>query len=859
MSFRKIGLVFSPLLLCFLPLGQASAQGSGADAFAIEEIVVTARRREESLQDTPIAVTAYSEDEMDLRGHLNITDISQSTPNVNIEQAASVSGLSAAPTVFIRGVGQLDFVINTDPAVGVYVDGVYIARSIGSMMDLMDLERAEVLRGPQGTLFGRNTLAGALNLISRRPTMDEFDAKLTLAAGENGYAQFNGAFNIPIADNLAARVSLMQRQKGGYVRANPDFYDDLWLGDDNTTGFRGQLEFLPSDTVRVNLSADYTRSRAAPAPMIALTLGDGYGQNDGGYYPDAMSPIFWNGGLWMGMFMAGASREPACQYHDRGGQLLEGDARFTNPTCYGPVHFRGKESYETTAVFYDIYGEFDPDPTNEVDVTGGAATIEVDTAIGTFKSITAYRGFLSNFRNDHDYSAATVMSNINDDFHQDGRSQEFQLVGTALDGRLEYTTGLYAFAETGTEVVSIVGVNGLTVTRGSAGLSFQRVVRDIDNTSSALYGQITYHFEQPFHLTAGLRATEDSKGFDVTIHRDFCPDRPSDSAYPDYLGGTTCNGDGRISRDKIDDVFQRATGVASWSEVDPMLSLAYDLNDTTMLYGTYATGFRDGGYASRFPEGMPDPIPAFDPEYVTSVEFGAKTELADGSLRLNAALFHTTYDDMQVSGRPADLASGATGVSNVGVGILDGLEMEAMWVVNDNLRIDATLGLLDASVDSLVGGSFTSGVYVFYEEGFVGADGQLLSAATCPANRICVPHSEMVLPYTPKTNYTVGVSHRLPIGTGNLLTRLDWIHNDAQRFRIETNPDMYEDAYNVVHASTTFNSGNDQWALTFGIRNATNAIYSTAGSFSTGIGASAVNVSRPREAYLRYQYWVGGR
>ncbi len=686
--------------------------------------------------------------------------------------------------------------------------------------------------------------------------MDEFNAKLTLAAGENDYAQFNGAFNIPITDNLAARVSMMQRQKGGYVRANPDFYDDLWLGDDNTTGFRGQLEFLPSDAVRVNLSADYTRSRAAPSPMIGLTLGDGYGMNDGALYPDSMWPNFWNGGILpngMSVTFMGApaaSGEPACATQE---------GRLTNPTCYGPVHIRDRESYETTAVFYDIYGEFDPDPTNEVDVTGGAATIEVDTGIGTFKSITAYRGFQSDFRNDHDYSQVLLFSNINDDFHQDGRSQEFQLVGTALDGRLDYTTGLYAFAETGTEVVSLIGVNGLTITRGSAGHSFQRIVRDIDNKSNALYGQITYHFEQPFHLTAGLRATEDTKAFDVTIHRDFCPDNPNDPSYPDYLGGTTCNGDGVIARNKMDDVFQRATGSATWSEVDPMLSLAYDLNDTTMLYGTYSTGFRDGGYASRFPEGTPDPIPAFDPEYVTSMEFGAKTELADGSLRLNAALFHTTYDDMQVSGRPADLASGATGVSNVGVGILDGLEMEAMWVVNDNLRIDATLGLLDASVDSLVGGSFTSGVYVFYEEGFVGADGQALSAANCPASDICVPLSDMVLPYTPKTNYTIGVSHRLPIGTGNLLTRLDWIHNDAQRFRIETNPDMGEDAYNVVHASTTYNSGNEQWSLSFGIRNATNALYSTAGSFGTGLGNSAVNISRPREAYLRYQYWVGGR
>lgn len=843
MSFKKIGLVCSPLLLSFLPLGQASAQGSSADAFAIEEIVVTARRREESLQDTPIAVTAYSEDEMDLRGHLNIADISQSTPNVNIEQAAATGGLSAAPTVFIRGVGQLDFVINTDPAVGVYVDGVYIARSIGSMMDLMDLERAEVLRGPQGTLFGRNTLAGAINLISRRPTMDEFDAKLTLAAGENDYAQFNGAFNIPITDNVAARISLMQRQKGGYVRVNPDFYDDLWLGDDNTTGFRGQLEFLPSDAVRVNLSADYTRSRAAPSPMIPLE-----------FYSGAMWPIFWNGGQWMGMFMRGAGGIAEC---------ATPEGRATNRNCYGPIHFRGKESYETTAVFYDIYGDFDPDPTNEVDVTGGAATIEVDTAIGTFKSITAYRGFQSDFRNDHDYTEVALFSNINDDFHQDGRSQEFQLVGNALDGRLDYTAGLYAFAETGTEVVSLIGVNGQTVTRRSAGTegrSFQRIVRDIDNTSDALYGQLTYHFEQPFHLTVGLRATEDTKAFDVTAHRDFCVDQPTDPANPP--GGVTCNRDGVIARNKIDDVYQRAAGSTTWSEVDPMLSLAYDVNDTTMVYGTYATGFRDGGYASRFPEGIPNPITSFDPEYVTNVEFGAKTELADGSLRLNAALFHTTYDDMQVSGRPADLASGATGIENVGVGILDGLELEAMWVVNDNLRIDATVGLLDATVDSLSqsGGSFTSGVYLFYEEGFVGPDGQVLTQSNCPSANICVPHAEMVLPYTPKTNYTIGVSHRLPIGTGNLLTRLDLIHNDAQRFRLEVNPAMQEDAYNVVHASTTYNSGNDQWALTFGIRNATNEIYSTAGSFSTtGIGTAAVNVSRPREAYLRYQYWVGGR
>ena len=321
MAYKRFWFLFSPLLLSFLPLGQAGAQGTAADSFAIEEVVVTARRREESLQDTPIAVTAYSEDEMDLRGHLSITDVSQATPNVNIEQSAAVSGLTAAPTVFIRGVGQSDFVINTDPDVGVYVDGVYIARSIGSMMDLLDLERAEVLRGPQGTLFGRNSLAGALNLISKRPTTDAFDAKLTLAAGENDYAQFNGAFNIPISDNIAARVSLMQRQKGGYVKATN--YDDLWLGNDNTTGIRAQLEFLPSDSVRVNLSSDYTKSRGAPSPMVAETLGNGHGDKSGAFYPDAMQAGWWNVGTPMGMTNPfggpSFSGEPACVFNGSSG------------------------------------------------------------------------------------------------------------------------------------------------------------------------------------------------------------------------------------------------------------------------------------------------------------------------------------------------------------------------------------------------------------------------------------------------------------------------------------------------------------------------------------------------------------
>ena len=857
MTYRKLAFFLPLFMVPFFPLSQATAQNTATEAFSIEEIVVTARRREESLQDTPLAVTSFSEAEMDLRGHLNVNDIASSTPNVNIEQSSNTSGLTNSPTVFIRGIGQQDFVINTDPAVGIYVDGVYIARSIGSMMDVMDLERAEVLRGPQGTLFGRNTLAGALNLVTKRPNTEAFDAKFTLAAGDNGYSQINGAFNIPLATDLAARISVMDRKRGGYVQATN--YDDLWLGDDNTQAIRGQLEFAPTDSIRVNLSADYSKSRAAPSPMIAENIGNGYGDKTALIAASTMQAYWWNNSA--PMQNASFSGLEVCK-------TLAGQQ--TDTRCHGQSQNPGPDVYETTAVWHDIHGNRDPDPTNKVDTLGAALVFEADTSLGTFKSITAYRGFESDFRNDHDYGAILIFSNINDDFHQDGRSQEFQLVGNAMDDKLDYTVGLYTFAETGTERVSLVGVNGLFVTQGrengvipptstmpwsgmsgmnpKGGARFQRIVRDIDNTSSAAYGQITYHFDSPLHLTAGVRATKDEKSFDVTIHRDYCPANANSVVQP--VGGPTSNGDGLISKDKITDVCQLSTGAAAWDEVDPMITLAYDLNDTTMIYGTYSTGFRDGGFASRFPDGLPDTMPAFKPEYVTNFEAGIKTELFDGTVRFNAAVFDTTYDDMQVAAVPVAIARG-TGIENIGVGRLKGLEIETLWIVNDNLRLDATVGLLDANLESVVGGGFTTGGFKFYDPA---------SSVTCTASATlaCIALADVVLPYTPETNFTIGATHRFPLSSGsNVTTRLDVIHNDAQQFKITNQIDMNEDAYNVVNLSTTYNSAGLDWALTLGVRNATNAVYSTAGSFSTGNGNSALNISRPREAYLRYQHWLG--
>jgi iron complex outermembrane recepter protein len=172
--------------------GEANAQTVRAPAYgpgSAAEIVVTARKREERLQETPIAITAVTAAQLDARGAVDLTDVGPLAPNVIVRTGGLTSGSSSAALVSIRGIGQSDFTINTDPAVGIYLDGVYLGRSLGSLLDLIDVERVEVLRGPQGVLFGRNTVGGAISLVSRAPAPGELSATVSGAGGERGFRQ----------------------------------------------------------------------------------------------------------------------------------------------------------------------------------------------------------------------------------------------------------------------------------------------------------------------------------------------------------------------------------------------------------------------------------------------------------------------------------------------------------------------------------------------------------------------------------------------------------------------------------------------------------------------------------------------
>ena len=248
----------------------ATAQDTPADqaqsGFVIDEIIVTARRKTENVQNTPIAITAVTGQALEQRGFQDVSQIAKIAPNVVFDGAAPVSGNTAAPSVFIRGVGQLDFTVNNDPGVGIYVDDVYVSRSVGGVIDLLDLERVEVLRGPQGTLFGRNTIGGAIQLISKKPT-GEFGGHAEVLVGSDDRVKLNGSINLPLGETLAAKASGTYHNRDGYV-TNGIGQD---LGDDNTFTLRGQLLWEPTDQLSGYFVADYTKDNENGAPNVALT------------------------------------------------------------------------------------------------------------------------------------------------------------------------------------------------------------------------------------------------------------------------------------------------------------------------------------------------------------------------------------------------------------------------------------------------------------------------------------------------------------------------------------------------------------------------------------------------------------
>lgn len=472
---RLIAFLGSCAVVALAAPSAARAQAEAQSAPGVEEIIVTARKTSENLQRTPVAVTALTSRYLEEHAVKDVTDISQTTPNL-VLQVSGANGASKTPAIYLRGLGQADTVLTADPAVGLYLDGIYIARNTGAITDLVDLDRIEVLRGPQGTLFGKNTIGGAINLISKKPS-DKFDAGLDLTYGKFDRTAVRGMINAPLSDTLAVRLTAYGNRQDGYVKLSN--YPGREFGDDRTWGVRGQLRWAPADTVTFNLSADYSSSHNTGAPGVLLNT-----------YPGAITAVFYN-------LLSG---DPTC---------MTPAGQATNPACFGPVHVQ-QDPRVSPAAFFDVNGQRS-EPHNIFTAFGVNLEASVELPFGTMKSISSYRGLRSNYDADGGLVGGLFFESLADRQDSDQYSQEIQLSGKALDDRLKWLIGGYYFYEYNFSHVYVLSALAAAPFLGTTYPLLTDNDQPTHTHNAAAFAQATYDLTRRLHLTGGLRWTWEKK------------------------------------------------------------------------------------------------------------------------------------------------------------------------------------------------------------------------------------------------------------------------------------------------------------------------------------------------------------
>lgn len=788
-------------------------------ASALEEVIVTARKREESLMDAPVAVSAFSGDTLDFFGISDIERLDQVTPNLVLERSPTNSGVTSA-AAYIRGVGQNDYVPVIDPGVGIYVDGVYLGRTIGAVLDLVDVERVEILRGPQGTLFGRNTIGGAISLTTRKPEA-EFGGEADVKIGTDDLFNARGTVNLPLSETVFARFSVASFNQDGYVTRVADGLD---LGDDDTVAARAALRWLASDTLEFNLSYDYSRDRENGPPLLntgiqPMNLGI---FNPGGAPSQvlAQNTIVAQAAAPGGIFPGnGPYFDPAAPFpFNPLACFLPGpDA---NPQCYNTLYIDdgSRNSVRATGPSYA-----------DLDTWGVALTADWQISEGMqLRSITAYRSQDGDFGVDTDGSPLT-MGHVFDEYDQDQFSQELQLLGTSLNGRLDWIVGLYYFDEDG----SLINFADFTSIQLQSGGFF-------GFESRAVFAQGTWHASDRLDVTVGLRYTDDS--------RDFLPDQyitglpigplPGVNCPPGVPGSPPCTIGDRLLP------FETVT--QDNDETVPMINVAWHWSDDLMTYATYAEGFKSGGFTARvFP---PEPsLPAFDPEGVDSWELGLKFSGMDGRLRFSFAAFFTDYSDLQLL--VADPSRLGPFVSNAGDAEIKGFEAELSVVLPYDWFVSTSVGLTDADRTSLTGdvegltldsrfehvSEWTASAQVFREFslGDWGALTPLVewshrSEYGTNSNNVPRDHVPVGPPGTPLAG--VPLSFGVP------------------------NPELLQDDLHLLSASLRWDVRQSGLALTAGVDNLTDEEYRIFGSYEDLFGWTTEAFDRGRQWYVRVNY-----
>ncbi|WP_231759178.1 TonB-dependent receptor [Microbulbifer elongatus] len=711
----------------FNPLAAGIMLACGASlAYAdpqLEEVTVTAQKREQSMQEVPVAVSAISEAQLMDNGITDMTEIQKMSPNTTLQVSR---GTNSTLTAFIRGIGQQDPLWGYEPGVGIYIDDVYVARPQGAVMDVFDVERIEVLRGPQGTLYGKNTIGGAVKYVTKKMTGDT-EISIGSSLGSYNQRDLKLKASTGLTENLNIGAAIASFNRDGFgenVRTGEDQYNKDILA------ARVSLEYSPNEELFFRFAADKTTDKSASK----------HGHR----------------------FDPGVNGEP----------VLDS--------------------------IYDTETNLPSD--NLVETSGMSLTAEWQVSESvTIKSVTASREGDTETVIDFD-SVSSASFDVPAVYDDEQFTQEFQLIWQGTNADL--VSGLYYYDGTAAGGYDAV-LDPITVA----------VNGSVDTQSLSAYAHYNWQFADQWNLNLGGRYTKDDKEADV--YNAVVGGLGSDLSHDKYYADSP---DPIVAAVRTD-----YTNSDSWGEFTPRVGLDYQVSEDAMVYATYSTGFKSGGFDMRgVATANPQTTEGYAPETVDTVELGWKLDLLANRLRLNGAVFRADYTDMQLTTQRL-LEDGTTAgdVLNAGKSRIQGIELEASLALTDSLSANANLGWVDAEFVEFISG------------------GENIADTRDMQN-------------TPDTTAMVQLNWSLPVAGGEMVVVPSVSYrSDTQIF--ETPSILDQEGYTLVDMTATYYSADGSWNLGLQGKNLTDTEYRIAG-YDFGPSLQTAFYGAPRTIALTGNY-----
>lgn len=711
---------------------QANTEDS-ADEAELEKIVVTARRKVESLQEVPVAVTSIGAQDLQERGITVLTEIQQFSPNTTLQTSR---GTNSTLTAFIRGVGQQDPLWGYEPGVGIYIDDVYIARPQGAVLDLLNVQRVEVLRGPQGTLYGKNTVGGAVKYVTKEMSGSaEFNAQATV--GSYGQRDVMVTGQIPLVEDklyIGGGIAFLNRDGFGEFLQSALPNQDLENYNKDLTAARIAIEYRPTDDLFFRLDYDKTEDDS----------------------------------------------------NSKGG-------------------FRLLPSILTEApVPSSVYDSYTSLPTeNLVEIEGFSFMARYDVSENLqLKYVASMRDSYSPTNIDFDNTPVDVFD-VPAIYEDQNTTHELQANYTAESFSL--TSGLYFYdGESCGMFDAILGALG-RIAFATPGLT-REVTGCNDSESYAVYAQAGIDLTDQLSLTVGARYTDETKTAFVNNGLVFDNVYPTTGWIPGYTRpagafpgnnlvpqvlGTDTNGDGTLDAPKEE----------SWSRFTPRVGLEYQVNDDTMLYASYAQGFKSGTFNPRATINEP----AADPEIVDSFEIGVKSDVTR-NLRTNFTIFNLDHKDRQyISVLPVTSPEDLNQIlGNVGKSTSTGLEAEITYVASRALTFDFALGYIDAEFEEVLSIDPNTGGQIDISDQFA-------------------------ISNTPEITANFSANYTLDTDVGYFMFTANYYYRDDYAIDETANSLLSQDGYGLANLSVTWESQSGQYYAGLHAKNITDEEYLVGG------------------------------